>query len=105
MAEFNTDDLDKVRSILEQYLSFTWNSSNIDSAPEIVQAVNNSFGSLREGQFLLSTDTDKDGCILCAWWPWGNGETISIRIVPTCRRLSDLEKEEMSKVYRSWFGI
>jgi hypothetical protein len=105
MAEFRTDDVDKIRAVLDKFLNFTWDISNVEQAPEIVRMVNNSFGKLREGQLLLSSDTDEDACILCAWWPWGNGEKISIRIVPTCKRLTDEEKEEIGRVFKTWFGI
>ena len=32
------------------------------------------------GQLLLLSDSATDVLIYCAWWPWGNGLTISIRV-------------------------
>lgn len=105
MAQFDIDDRDRVRAILDKYLDFAWDISNILEAPDTVQAVNSGLGNLREGQMLMSSDTDRDACILCAWWPWGNGKTISIRIIPTCKRLTYSEREEVKEVFKSWFGI
>lgn len=105
MAQFDTVDREKVRAILDQYLNFTWDISNIGKAPDTVQAVNSGLGNLREGQMLMSSDTQQDACILCAWWPWGNGEKISIRIIPTCKKLTDSERGEVKEVFKSWFGI
>jgi hypothetical protein len=105
MADFSVDDIEKIHGILKQHLNSIWNISNINEAPEIVELVNRSLGSLREGQVLLSSDTSKDACLLCAWWPWGNGEKVSIRIIPTCRKVSDKDVEELKNVFKGWFGL
>ncbi len=105
MAEVNADEIEKVRSILDQHLGSKWDLSNINEAPEIVEVVNDSLGKLREGQTLLASDTEEDACLLCAWWPWGNGEKVSIRIIPTCRRVSDEDIDELKNVFKSWFGL
>lgn len=105
MAQFDIADKEKVRAILDKHLDSAWDVSNIGKAPDTVQAVNSGMGDLREGQMLMASDTGQDACILCAWWPWGNGKTISIRIIPTCKKLSDEEGGEVKEVFKSWFGI
>jgi hypothetical protein len=85
LAEFSADKGDEFRSILERDFSKVWNSSNIIEAPDIVEMCNNIFGGLQSGQLLFITDPSQDFLICGAWWPWGNGETISLRIVTLYR--------------------
>ena len=105
LAEFGVDNKDVIRAILERYLSSTWDSSNIGKAPDIVQIINNNLGGLRPGQLLFTADPSQDAIIFCVWWPWGDGKTISIRIAPSYKKLSDSEKAVQIQVFKRWFGI
>jgi hypothetical protein len=81
LAEFSADKRNEFRSILERDFSNVWDSSNVREAPDIVRMCNDNFGGLRSGQLLFTTDpTSQDGFICGAWWPWGDGRTISFRI-------------------------
>jgi len=105
LAEFPVDHKDRVREILERYLSVTWDRSNIGNAPAIVRMINTHLGNLRSGQLLFTSDPNRDVFIFCAWWPWGDGETISIRLAPFYNKLSDSEKAEKIQLFKGWFGI
>jgi len=105
LAEFGVDDKDSIRSILERYLGITWDSSNIDNAPDIVQMINGNLGGLMSGQLLFTSDPDRDAFIFCAWWPWGDGKTISIRIAQSYEKLLDSEKAKQTQLFKDWFGI
>jgi hypothetical protein len=105
LAEFGVDIKDSIRAILDRYLSITWNSSNIDDASDIVQRINIHLGELRPGQLLFTSDPNRDVFIFCAWWPWGNGKNISIRIAPSYKKLSDSEKAEKVQRLKEWFKI
>lgn len=105
LAEFGVGDKDSIRAILERYLSSTWDSSNIGKAPDLVRMINSHLGGLRIGQLLFTSDPNQDAIVFCAWWPWGDGKTISIRIAPSYKNLSDSEKAEQIKLCRGWFGI
>ena len=80
LAEFSADNGDQFRAILERDFSNVWDSSNIREAPDIVQMCNDNFGGLRSGQLLFTTDSSQDIFVYGAWWPWGDGKTISLRI-------------------------
>ncbi len=80
LAEFSADNGDEFRAILERDFSNVWDSSNIREAPDIVQMCNDNFGGLRSGQLLFTTDSSQDIFVYGAWWPWGDGKTISLRI-------------------------
>ena len=105
LAEFGVNKKDSIRAILERYLKTTWDSSNIDNAPDNVRMINGRLGGLRSRQLLFTSDPRKDAFIFCAWWPWGDGETISIRLAPFYRELLDSEKAEKIQMFKGWFGI
>jgi hypothetical protein len=105
LAEFGVGDKDSIRAILERDLGSAWDSSTVGKAPDRVQIINSNFGGIRPGQLLFTSDPSRDAIIFCAWWPWGDGKTISIRIAPSCKKLSDSEKAEQTKLLKGWFGI
>ena len=105
LAEFDAADKDSIRAILDRYLGSTWDSSNMDKAPHTVKKVNSYLGKLMAGQMLFTSDSTQAAYIYCAWWPWGNGKTISIRIGPCYKRLPDPEKALKFKKFKGWFGI
>jgi len=105
LAEFGAGKKESIRGILERSLSITWDSSNINNAPDIVRQIDTHLGGLRAGQMLFTTDPKREPLIFCAWWPWGDGKTISLRIASADRKLSDPEKAEKIQLLKEWFGI
>jgi hypothetical protein len=105
LAEFGVDNKDSVRAILERHLGAIWDSSSIVSAPDIVRTVNIRVARLRSGQLLFTSDPHRDTLIFCAWWPWGDGKTISIRIASFFRKLSASETAEKIQLFKGWFGV
>jgi len=105
LAQFDADKKERVRTILERYLRITWDSATIKKAPDAVQEINSRFNGLTSGQILFTSDPSLDDFIFCAWWPWNSGDTISIRIAPSCRKLSNSEKAGQIAQFRGWFGI
>ena len=105
LAEFRADNKGSIRPILERYVSIPWDISNIGNAPDIVRTINSHLGGLRSGQLLFTSDPNRDAFIFCAWWPWGDGKTISIRIAPSYKKVLDSEKAEKIQLFKGWFGI
>ena len=105
LAEFGVDNEDRGRANLERYLDNIWDSSTIAEAPDIVQVIISHFGGLMSGQLCFASDPNLEAVIFCAWWPWGDGRTISIRFGPAYRKLSDPQKAAHVKQFRGWFGI
>ena len=105
LAEFSVDKKDRVHAILNRYFTIGWDISNIDKAPTIVRAIDKHLGGIRSGQLLLNTDPNQDAFVFCAWWPWGDGHSISMRIAPFDKRLSDSEEAELIKQLKGWAGI
>ncbi len=105
LAEFHVKDKEKVGAILQPYLSAVWNSANIKKAPDSVQVVAKHFGGLRADQVLLSSDPNKGICLYGVWWPWGDGQTISLRLTPYDTKLSALDMAELEGQFKGWFGV
>ncbi|SRR5258706_1967103 len=105
LAEFGVDRKDDIRAILEQSLKVTWDSANVGNAPEIVRAIDDLLGGLRPGQFLFTSDPQRDALIFCAWWPWGSGKEISLRVGPSYKNLSDAERADSLRQFKGWFGV
>jgi hypothetical protein len=80
VAEFSTDKQDEVRTVLERHLGFKWDSRSIRKAPEQIKTKSGDLGDLRDNQLLFTTDPEGNVLIFAAWWPWGNGEVVSVRI-------------------------
>jgi len=82
LAEFGTEDKDKILSILEQHFNSTWDMCSIQTALENVYAAADLLGGVDVEQVFFTSAIEKEILIFCAWWPWGNGKKISIRIAP-----------------------
>jgi hypothetical protein len=105
LAEFSAEDKENIRAILDKYLKITWNHSNIRNAPAVVKKINSHLGKLRSGQLLFTSDPNRDVVIFCAWWPWGDGKTISLRIASSCKELSASKKAGKNQRTKRWFGL
>ncbi|MBN1365596.1 MAG: transcriptional repressor [Syntrophaceae bacterium] len=107
LAEFGVEKIDNICEILKQYFSTMWNRSSIKKAPDTVQRINVDLNDLWPGQLLFTTDTNRDAFVYCAWWPWKNGKTISLRVAPFYKELldSELEKDVKIQQFKGWFGI
>jgi hypothetical protein len=96
LAEFGTEDKNKIRSVLDQHFNSPWDMSSIETAPENVHAVADHLGGVTKEQTLFTSVLEKETLIFCAWWPWGNGKTISIRIAPF---------PSSGELFKSCFGL
>ena len=105
LAEFSIDIHDRIRAIVERYLSSTWNSSNIGKASKVVQMIAKHLGGLRSGQMLFISDPNQDVLICGVWWPWGDGKTISFRVAPYKKSVSESEMAEIITQFKAWFGL
>lgn len=101
LSQFEIDDAEKIKTLLNKFMKTTWNIENGKNAPENIQNIISNFGGFMPGQFLFTSDPEKETVIFCAWWPWGNGHTISIRISLLTEEGNTSENEDL----KSLFGI
>jgi len=104
-TEFGADKKETVQGLLSHYFSITWDSANISQAPEIVKVIDRHLGGMRPGQLFFNTDPNQDAFVFCAWWPWGDGQTISIRMAPFDKKMSGAEETELIDLIKGWAGI
>ena len=105
LGEVSDAEKDQVIGILERHLDTTWDSSSVKEAPESVQEIARSLGGLMSGQLLLLSDSKQSTCIFCAWWPWGSGAKVSIRIAPFSNSVTSEESVALTAQFRSSFKI
>lgn len=105
LAEFKVQDQDRVTRILQNPMGHVWDTDNYKKAPKIVNLIIDFFGGIQPGQKLFTSKADADDILIGAWWPWGNGETISIRLGVYIQSLSDDENRELTLEFKGWFGL
>jgi len=103
MAEFSAESQDEVRSILERHFSQEWDIKSIRKAPDIVRTGAGEFGDMRSGQLLFTSDPEGNVLILAAWWPWGDGEVVSLRIASPAKESHYSEKTGIFQRFKGLF--
>ena len=92
LAEFSVKDQEEISSILERHLSLKWDKNTFRKAPDIIKRNTGHLGDLNKGQMLFTSDSEENVFILAAWWPWGDGEVVSVRIASPGTESSVSEK-------------
>ena len=105
LAEFKVENKARVHDELVRRLGNIWDVSNVETAPEAVQTIINAFGGMMPGQLLFTSDPEQEALVFCAWWPWGNGITISLRIAPFYQKPASPDADEAAEQLKEWFGI
>lgn len=105
LTTFESDRSDDVRALVDPLLPVSRVSRTMAEAPQLVQRIANVFGGLRGGQELLLSSEQGAPLLVGAWWPWGGGKTISLRIKLIVLGLDADGKDQMFKDFRAWFGI
>lgn len=105
LAEFSVEQQDTVRSILDRFLPAAWDKTNIGTAPQVIQALDQRLGGVRYGQLLFNSESSAEAFVFCAWWPWGNETHISIRFAPFGQNLSEKEVADLLENMKVWAKI
>lgn len=104
-AQFDIKNKDMVYENIKATMGSTWDNGNAQTAPELVHLIIDYFGGMQSDQQLMTSDPTENDIILCAWWPWSNGQTISIRIGIFAQHLNDEENDELSNLLKGWFNL
>ena len=95
LAAFDITDKDRVSGVMNTHFGHVWDSATISDAPGSVSSAIGNFGGLGPGQLLFTSDSAHAAFLLGLWWPWDNGATISVRLVPYSLGSSDDEIKEV----------
>jgi len=105
LATFKTENQEDILLFLKRHLNTIWDDSNTEDASDIVLDAISHFGGLMPRQLLFNSDPDQDIFLCCAWWPWNNGNTVSLRVAPFSKKLSNTDKAKINKKMKEWFKI
>jgi len=105
LGELRNELIGAAESIVEAHFNELWETSTIHSAPKAVHGIANNFSSLRAGQRLYTSTDGLGTLVYCAWWPWGGGDTVSVRIgLSATDPTGSPDLPSLSKL-AGWFGI
>ncbi len=95
LAVFAVTEAPSVRTAVSAAAERMWTPNNINTAPQRVQDLAGRLG-LRTGQLLFTSQAGEPAMVYAAWWPWGNGQRISVRV-----GVDGADAEVVS----GWFGV
>ena len=80
-STFTTEYETKARGAIAEALSSEWTSTAVSKAPAFLREYVDRYGGLRAGQILFSSGTVGGSLVAFGlWWPWGDQNTVSMRI-------------------------
>ena len=103
LTTFPVDQAQQIETICTKYFMSRWDHESLVKAPPSVLAIAENLGGLRAAQRLLMTRPDQFVMAFGAWWPWGDGQTISLRIGLVTDDVPEHAKAELFKEFSEWF--
>ena len=80
LTVFEKDDMAAVLAAVSGHFDSQWDSGTVGEAGDQISTLVDQMFGMQPGQLLFCSD-DVSGLILfAAWWPWGNGASISLRV-------------------------
>jgi hypothetical protein len=105
LAQFSTQEKESVYRIIKTQMGFKWDTDNVNKAPKLVKMIIDSFGGLEKEQLFFTSDLDNGEFLFCAFWPWGDGKTVSLRLGVFADSLSDDDNKELTRLFKNWFSV
>jgi len=79
-SSFTTEVEKQARAAVGEVFAQEWTSTSLARAPQPLKDIADRSGGVRAGQILLATTPAAGLVVFGLWWPWGDAETISLRI-------------------------
>lgn len=105
LAAFESEDKDRVSAVITAQFPQAWDGVSVNDATEDVSSAMERFGGLHPGQRLYVADLNENTMLFGLWWPWSNGTTISIRLIPHSPGAQEFEAEELHAAMKPIFGL
>lgn len=100
-SSFTTEQEPAARQAVTLALPTEYTSATIARAPQQLRDVTERAGGVRAGQIVLSNGPINGLLVYGLWWPWGDGETVSLRV-----GLAEVDpNREPSLKFRDVFGV
>ena len=103
LSMFSVDHAEQIETICDKYFMSRWDCKSFSKVPPSVTAIAETLGGLRADQRLLVTRPDQFAMVFGAWWPWGDGQTISLRIGLVTDGVPEHATAEFFKEFSEWF--
>lgn len=79
-SSFTVEQEPQARKATASALQNEWTASTISRGPQQLRDVVERAGGVRQGQLVLSTGPVSGLIVYGLWWPWGDAETVSLRV-------------------------
>lgn len=100
-SSFTSEQEAQARTATQMALQQEWTTASIVRAPQPLRDVAERSGGVRQGQLVLSTGPVSGLIVYGLWWPWGDAETVSLRV-----GLTDVDpNREPYPRFRDVFGV
>lgn len=100
-SSFTTEQEPAAKKATQLSLQNEWSSATIARGPQQLRDVVERAGGIRQGQIVLSTGPVNGLLVYGLWWPWGDAETISLRV-----GLADVDPNREPYIrFRDVFGV
>jgi hypothetical protein len=100
-SSFTTEQEPAARKATQIALQNEWTAATLARSPQALRDVVERAGGIRQGQLALSTGPLNGLLAYGLWWPWGDGETVSLRV-----GLADVDpNREPYHRFRDVFGV
>ena len=103
LAKFDLKHANYIDRILSSCFASKWTAADVAKAPASVRRIADALGGLRETQRLYVTSAADKITAFGAWWPWGDEQTISIRIGLVLKKIDDLSAARLHDEFVAWF--
>ena len=103
LTTIQTEQVQQVVPVLEANFASRWDFRSVKQAPQRVRAIADQFGGVRRTQHLFVTAPQQDIVAYAAWWPWGDEQTISIRLGLSMKDVPLLKEKQLWQDFTSWF--
>ncbi len=106
LAEVPSAEQGRILAILEQHHDQQWDVESIGKAPAAIKAKAGFFGELRPNQLLFTSSPAGHSFVLAAWWPWGDGKIISVRLcAPAVDAATDQPQGLFKRIGNLWKAL
>ena len=102
---FEKEERESVLSVLTHEFDQQWDSTTIGNASYLVGEVVSSLFGILPGQLLFTSEAGAGLLLLAAWWPWDNGNNISLRIGIFCLEEHPFEKDKRKEQLSEWLNL
>lgn len=79
-SSFTSEQEADARTATQMALPQEWTTATIARAPQPLRDVVERCGGVRQGQLVLSAGPVSGLLVFGLWWPWGDAETVSLRV-------------------------